>query len=120
MWGDYKSDKDASRLVRSDRTLYGLQAVHESQAQTSFGEPRLRLSGYAAEPDRLVKRDTLRGTGGSSYFLSQQDIISGTETLMVLCCTNPVRDSSCESSVIAGVYEQTEHTDLQDAELARV
>ena len=83
MWGDYKSDKDASRLVRSDRTLYGLQAVHESQAQTSFGEPRLRLSGYAAEPDRLVKRDTLRGTGGSSYFLSQQDIISGTETLMV-------------------------------------
>ena len=37
-----------------------------------------------------------------------------------LCCTNPVRDSSCESSVIAGVYEQTEHTDLQDAELARV
>jgi hypothetical protein len=37
-----------------------------------------------------------------------------------LCCTNPVRDSSCESSVIAGGHEQTEHTDLQDAELARV
>jgi hypothetical protein len=37
-----------------------------------------------------------------------------------LCCTNPVRDSSCESSVIAGVDEQTEHTDLQDPELARV
>ena len=27
-----------------------------------------------------------------------------------LCCTNPVRDSSCESSVVAGCYEQTEHT----------
>ena len=37
-----------------------------------------------------------------------------------LCCTNPVRDSCCESSVIAGGHEQTEHTDLQDAELARV
>lgn len=37
-----------------------------------------------------------------------------------LCCTNPVRDSSCESSVVAGGHEQTEHTDLQDAELARV
>ena len=37
-----------------------------------------------------------------------------------LCCTNPVRDSSRESSVIAGVDEQTEQTDLQDPELARV
>ena len=42
------------------------------------------------------------------------------ETLEGLCCTNPVRDSSCESSVIAGGHEQTEHTDLQDLELARV
>jgi choline dehydrogenase-like flavoprotein len=37
-----------------------------------------------------------------------------------LCCTNPVRDSSGESSVIAGVDEQTEQTDVQDPELARV
>jgi putative ATP-dependent endonuclease of OLD family len=37
-----------------------------------------------------------------------------------LCCTNPSRDSSCESIVIAGGHDQTEHTDLQDAELARV
>lgn len=35
-----------------------------------------------------------------------------------LCCINPFRDSCCESSVIAGVDEQTEHTELQDAELA--
>lgn len=37
-----------------------------------------------------------------------------------LCCTDPVRDSSCESSVIAGGHEQTEHPELQDPELARV
>ena len=40
--------------------------------------------------------------------------------LQRLCCTNPIRDSSRESSVIAGVDEQTEHTDLQNPELARV
>lgn len=39
---------------------------------------------------------------------------------MRLCCTNSVGDSSCESSVVAGVDEQTEHTDLQELELARV
>ena len=37
---------------------------------------------------------------------------------MRLCCTNPVRDSSRESSVVAGVHEQTHTPDLQDQELA--
>jgi adenine-specific DNA-methyltransferase len=35
-----------------------------------------------------------------------------------LCCTNPVRDSSRESSVVAGMHEQTHTPDLQDQELA--
>ena len=37
-----------------------------------------------------------------------------------LCCTNPVRDSSCESSVVAGLHEQTHTPRLQDQELARL
>ena len=35
-----------------------------------------------------------------------------------LCCTNPVRDSYRESSVVAGLHEQTDTSDLQDHELA--
>ncbi|MCA3509951.1 MAG: hypothetical protein IOC72_04705 [Rhodobacter sp.] len=35
-----------------------------------------------------------------------------------LCCTNPVRDSSGESSVVAGLHEQTHTPDLQNQELA--
>ncbi len=35
-----------------------------------------------------------------------------------LCCTNRVRDSSRESSVVAGLHEQTHTPDLQDQELA--
>ena len=37
-----------------------------------------------------------------------------------LCCTNPVRDSCHESSVVAGAHEQTDTSDLQDQELARL
>ena len=40
--------------------------------------------------------------------------------LVGLCCTNPERDSSCESSVVAGMHEQTDTTDLQDQELANL
>lgn len=35
-----------------------------------------------------------------------------------LCCTNPVRDSSCESSVVAVIHDQTQAPDLRDQELA--
>lgn len=83
LWGDFQTTDESLRLVRSDRTLYGLQAVHESVGQTSFGEPRLRFSAYAAQPDRLAQRDVLRGTGGSTYFLRRQDILTGSATLYV-------------------------------------
>lgn len=39
-------------------------------------------------------------------------------TLNGLCCTNPVRDSSRESSVVAATHEQTHTPDLQNQELA--
>ena len=35
-----------------------------------------------------------------------------------LCCTNRGRDSSGESSVVAGLHEQPYTSDLQDQELA--
>jgi len=35
-------------------------------------------------------------------------------------CTNPVSDSSYESSVVAEVHEQTDNPDIQDHELARL
>lgn len=83
LWGDYKLGEDGSRLVRSDRTLYGLSLGHESLDQTSHGEAKLKVSAYASSPDRAVQRDVLRGTGGSAYFLTRQDILTGTETLYV-------------------------------------
>lgn len=83
MWGDFKADNGASRLVRSDRTLYGAKAQYRSAEVTADGEARLAFSAYAAQPDRLVARDVLRGTGGSAYFLQRQDIIAGTATILV-------------------------------------
>lgn len=83
MWGDFRPESDLSRVVRTDRTLYGASGRWESDAVTPDGEARAALSGYAAQVDRLTQRDIFRGTGGSSYFLSRRDIESGTETLIV-------------------------------------
>lgn len=83
MWGDNRVTLGGSALSRTDRTLYGLSSHWESQDQTSFGEARASVSGFAAEPDRLTQRDVMRGVGTSTYFLSRRDIMPGTETVLV-------------------------------------
>ncbi len=50
---------------------------------TDGGDARARVTLYAAQPDTLPQRDILRGTGGSVYFLSRQDINGASETITV-------------------------------------
>ncbi len=82
-WGDFKPVEDLDHLVRSDRTLYGMMGSYRSNQTMQNGEARFRFTAYGAQPDSLVQRDLLRGTGGSSYFLSRRDIEIGTETLLI-------------------------------------
>ncbi len=82
-WGDFKPAEDLRRVVRSDRTLYGLTGTWLSPATTDEGEARIRTSAYVSSPDTLMQRDVLRGTGGSAYFLSRRDIQEGSESLII-------------------------------------
>ena len=59
-------------------------------------------AGYMSAPDNAPKRSQIPSCARGGY----------------TCCTNRVRDSSRESSMVAGVHEQTHIPDLQDQELA--
>ncbi len=83
VWGDWKADLQGSQFLRNDRTLYGARVHFETPQTTAQGEPRWRLDAYGAQPDSLLQRDVFRGTGGSVYFLSRQDLDIGSETLLV-------------------------------------
>ncbi|WP_390911105.1 hypothetical protein [Pseudosulfitobacter sp. SM2401] len=83
LWGTYKSSIDGSYYLRNERSLYGAQGVYVSPEQTTHGESKVRIEGYAAQPDRLPGRDIFVGTGGSVYFLQRQDIGLGSETVSV-------------------------------------
>jgi len=58
------------------------------------------------------KDDASAKPNGSSMFIFMLGTLAG------LCCTNRVRDSSRETSVVIGMHEQTHTPDLQDHELA--
>lgn len=82
-WGDTEVSLDGGTYLRNERELYGASGQWQSADQTSFGEPRISLSGYAAQPDQVPQRDVFQATGGTIFFLRRQDIAIGTERITV-------------------------------------
>jgi flagellar motor protein MotB len=96
LWGNFKVGYMDNELAQVDRGLYGGNLRYQSQEVTSFGEQRLAMDGFAAEPGTVPSRDEFRGTGGSLYFLRRQDILVGSERVRI-----EIRDK--DSGLVTGV-----------------
>ncbi|MGE0623549.1 MAG: OmpA family protein [Pseudomonadales bacterium] len=104
LWGNYRVAYAENELARVDRGLYGGQGHYESLATTTFGDKRLVVDGFAAEPGTIPSREEFRGTGGSLYYLHHQDILIGSESLHI-----EVRDKV--SGLVTGVVNLAPSTD---------
>src|SRR5262249_28587680 len=82
-----------------DRGLYGADAHYGSQLTTSFGERRIAVNGFAAQPGTLPSYEQFLGTGGSLYFLHHQDILTGSESVRI-----EIRDKA--SNIVTGVVNR--------------
>ena len=83
MWGNFRTDITGTDFAQIDRGLYGAQLKYASVQQTSFGEQRVKVTGFASEPGSASQRENFRGTGGSLYYLQHQDIQIGSEKVRV-------------------------------------
>ncbi|QEW05919.1 OmpA family protein [Nitrincola iocasae] len=83
MWGNFEQHNRDTELSQIDRRLYGAQARYQGDGFTAFGERKVVVEGFAAEPGTASAREEFLGTGGSLYFLRNQDIASGSEALRV-------------------------------------
>ena len=79
LWGNFLSNVNSSDLAQLDRGLYGAKAVVQSDTATSQGESRYKAVGFAADPGTIPAREEFLATGGSVYFLENQDIAIGSE-----------------------------------------
>jgi len=100
LWGNFKIAYTDNDLAHVDRGLYGANLHYQPLGTTSFGEPRLLVDGFAADPGTVAGRDEFRGTDGSLYFLRRQDILEGSERLRI-----EVRDK--DSGMVLGVKNLT-------------
>jgi uncharacterized repeat protein (TIGR01451 family) len=96
MWGNFKVGYLDNELVQVDRGLYGGNVHYQTLSTTKYGEQRLSLDAFGAEPGTVPSREEFRGTDGSLYFLRRQDILVGSERLRV-----EVRDK--DSGLVIGV-----------------
>jgi flagellar motor protein MotB len=83
LWGNFKIGYTDSNLTHVDRGLYGANLHYQPLETTSFGQPRLLVDGFAADPGTVAGRDEFRGTGGSLYFLRRRDILEGSERMRI-------------------------------------
>ncbi|WP_461395022.1 SdrD B-like domain-containing protein [Deferrisoma sp.] len=83
LWGNFHATQTETELAQVERSLYGAKLHWVSDATTSFGERRITVDGFAADPGTLYARDEFRGTGGSLYYLRHQNITVGSEKVRV-------------------------------------
>ena len=95
-WGNFKIGYMNNELAQVDRGLYGANLHWESDNATDFGERRLVVDVFAAEPGTIPAREEFRGTGGSLYFLQRQDLLGGSERIRI-----ELRDKT--SGLVTGV-----------------
>jgi flagellar motor protein MotB len=106
MWGNFKVGYFDNELAHVDRGLYGANTHYVSEPTTSFGERRLTVDGFAAQPGTMASYEAFRGTGGSLYFLHHQDILTGSERVRI-----EIHDKV--SGVVTGVVNLQPNVDYE-------
>ena len=79
LWGNFQTQMTGTDFIQYARTLYGLDIRYRSPETTSLGEKKRSVDAFWADPGTLESRQEFRGTGGSLYYLQNQDISVGSE-----------------------------------------
>lgn len=82
--GNYALNFTDTELTAYQRTLYGARGAWRSQGTTVDNEANTETEIFAARVDQMPVRDEIAATGGSLYFLSQTEIIQGSEQVTLL------------------------------------
>jgi outer membrane protein OmpA-like peptidoglycan-associated protein len=79
LWGNFQTQLTGTEFIQYARTLYGLDLRYRSPEATTLGEKKRTADAFWAESGTMASRQDFRGTGGSVYYLRNQDISIGSE-----------------------------------------
>ena len=84
MIGNYALNFTDTELAAYQRTLYGASVSYQSLPEEDGEKSRTAAQAFYANIEQAHVRDELRATGGSLYYLSQRDVIEGSEHVSVI------------------------------------
>jgi hypothetical protein len=79
LWGNFATGFDASEFGQYQRSLYGAALDFNSSDATPLGDPRRSLRAFGSEAQTAPGHSEFVGTGGSLYYLRDQDLLPGSE-----------------------------------------
>ncbi len=84
VYGNYPLSLNDTELAAYRRTLHGGRLAYKSVSRTQYGAPDTRVVLFEADGRQTHFHDELRATGGSLYYLSQQNIVEGSEEVTLV------------------------------------
>ena len=82
MWGNFHTELTGTDLIRYSRALYGA-GVKWHAGSTSQGEHKSEVNAFAADPGTIDSREEFASTGGSVYYMRNQDVAQGSERVFM-------------------------------------
>lgn len=83
LWGNFNTAFSGTELAAFNRSLYGAQYRHSSMNKTDMGDNKTEISAFMSEAQTVFRHNEFSGTGGSLYYLRDQDIVLGSEKVRV-------------------------------------
>ena len=83
LWGNFNTGITGTELSQYNRSLYGLQIVSESPAETKFGDTKKLVSAFLSAGETRQDHNEFLSTGGSLYYLIHQRVTEGSEKVYV-------------------------------------
>jgi len=83
LWGNFNTAFTGTELAPFNRSLYGGHLRHRSVENTALGDTKTEISVFASEAQTAFRHNEFLGTGGSLYYLRDQDIVLGSEKVWV-------------------------------------
>lgn len=82
-WGNFNSGIGGTEYSNYNRGLYGAQVDLRSTSTTKYGDRRAIATVFASTTETRAAHDELLGTGGSLYYLNNQDLALGSAKVAV-------------------------------------
>ena len=83
LWGNFNTAFSGTEFAPFNRSLYGAQLRHRSKQSTSLGDNKTEVSAFVSEAQTAFRHNEFTGTGGSLYYMRDQDIVLGSEKVWV-------------------------------------